>query len=371
MKKHYRIGSLIIPVILILALAGCSSATPGKSSTGKSQENPKDIKIDSISVSSAEINDENIWKTVWPSGYYQDAKNLILFDNSREMTEKEKEYLFNYVNNLPECTTTDSDRVYLGEISLLFSSGKDYKKHEIMRTKYIYNEYPEGYDEFINTMNKLCGGDKTYLSMNKNLIEVTPELFTFRTGINDNSVYGGTVQDYIDFYHIDAYEINHINTSDVRKRCTYFSIVKLLPYEFSREPSTEEEWYAFACRLADELGIDHEKIVKKKAEYEEYEWYSIETEEFNTLRIYRTEAMNSSQTMHDRGTLGEFRIFESTTSPYQEPSGYALYNFVYSIDRKFAVATETSTYFSPSYNEEYYENLKKLGEIVTSVQLQE
>lgn len=87
-------------------------------------------------------------------------------------------------------------------------------------------------------------------------------------------------------------------------------------------------------------------VYKENSEYDDEEWYVIKDYKGSDIRVYRSEDVvddiyNRGRSL-DRYYLS-YKIFENKTSPSDEFSGYAEYDFTYSSDNKFAIAvTEIS-----------------------------
>ena len=314
------------------------------------------LTIEGISIVTAEENPENIWKIAWPKEYYS-GSDIVKFDSAAEDISKEdRDFLLKYCNS--------HENTYKGDF--LFSidiSAIDEKMHT-GQSLYICGEYPEDFDEFAKVINKVCGGDKTYLSANGKLQKITPEYFTMITGITDDDVKEGTVSELIDHVGIaDVGDLNSYLINDyIYDIAENYDLCSLLEYKIVSVPSSDEEWYDYSVKLADKLGIDGE-ITKEKAKYDDEEWYEIKDPDGTCIRVFKTEGLEEFIPMN-LGNLDwyyqSYKIFEDTQGPTSEFSGFNSFDFTYSNDQKFAVAIENE-------NSREKENFRKAAEAAKKI----
>lgn len=342
-RTLYKTIAVFFILITCVSFSGCGNHGNSSNDEIDSFYENRDIKkgiykITRISITSAVENDDNIWIINWPKCYYVD-NNYVDFFDCEEMSEEQRDFIYSFVNSLPKY---QGDEEYLYLIRMNISSGKDYKNHDIGATKCICGGYPEGFEEFVNIINDICGGDKEYINSNSKVVEITPELFTARTNIADENVNGGTVPELMSFLNID--DICSLITLDgnmVKDTARNFTSVKYLVHEVKTAPSTDEECYDYAVKLAKKLDIDDKLVVKEISEYGEQEWYSVPGYKDYNLRVYRADLIEDkiAQTGgYVDSYYDTFKIYEDMTSPGDELQGYALYDFTYSPDYKFAIA---------------------------------
>lgn len=343
-RTLYKTIAVLFILMMCVSFAGCGNQGNSVYNVEGTYEN-RDIKkgkykITDISVVSAVENDDNIWMINWPKCYYVDNYYVDFF-SCEEMSEEQRNFIYSFVNSLPKY---QGDEEYLYLIRMNISSGKDYKNHDIGAQRCICGSYPEEFEEFVNIINDICGGDKEYINSNTKVVEITPELFTARTNVADINVYGGTVPELMSFLNIDdIYSLNSFGSGRglVVDSARNFSAVKYLVNEVKSTPSTDEECYDYAVKLAKKLDIDDKLVVKEISEYGEQEWYSVPGYKDYNLRVYRADLIEDkiAQTGgYVDSYYDTFRIYEDMTSPGDELQGYALYDFTYSPDYKFAIA---------------------------------
>lgn len=296
----------------------------------------KTLKIEKIVIITAEENPDNIWKLEWPDNYNCGSDTLRFADACEEISKEDRDFLLKYCNSHQNTSAGD----FLCYISISTIDGKNHSGQSLS----IYGEYPEDFDEFEEVINRICGSDKKYLSSNGNPQEITPEFFTAVTGITDDDIDNGTVPELIDHVGIDnVLTLNlYLINSYVYKIAHNYNLCRLLEYKIVSVPSTDEEWYDYAVKLADELGLDGE-IIKGKAKYDELEWYEIKGLGDTEIRVFKTE--NIGEFIPRRAgevdrQYQSYKIYEDTQGPTSEFFGFNSFDFTYSNDYKFAVGVE-------------------------------
>lgn len=352
---------LLLTFILIFALTGCSS--DGQTPSGNSSKGTNDgsITIIDLTVDTAEANPENIWRVSWPKGYYSAGANVNAFATAQMPTDDDINFLVDFVSKNQSTKETLPEDKYLCGIYLTYEIDKNGQKDTVLLSSIINNDYPADYDIFIDIINKICGGDKKYLCMNKNLQEVTPEYIAIRTGLTDDSVYSGTMQDVIDFFNLDMNTLNWMSVHSLSEKCHNFPCISILPFHCEAAYSTDADAEKYAQRLAKLLGVSADSVVKSKAPYEDIEFYEFPYEMFGTVRIYQTFNINSDNTDNRITGFNELFLKESSSGPYDELSGYKDFEFIYSSGNTFAIAVEFR------YDDDFYENIKFLADAVRAL----
>lgn len=365
MKTKKRLLFIIL-TLLILILSGCKKnkdiTSINTTLTDQNDLPAHTIVITNIIIDTAEANPDNIWRVNWPDGYYSQGISRTAFDNIQNMAEDDPLFIYNFINGLPDITDVKPDNVYLGEIFLTYDIIDGDKSSSSMLTKAIYDKYPEGYSDFIAIINRICGGDRQYLCMNKAPQEITPEYVTYRTGLTDNDVKNGTLQDVIDVMKLDIHSLNWHTPTEIAKYCRDYPALKYLPFDQKTAPSTDDAALNYACSLAAKMDVDSANVAKTKAPFEDIEFYAFSVEDFATVRVYRTEALSNVYT--EKGDYGQWELRENTTSRSDELQGYKMYNFIYSNDYAFAVAIEADYTID---DKALYEKLATLGNIIDSI----
>lgn len=252
MKKKL---SGIIALLIIALLAGCNKPeliNETKNETG-------DIRIRTIAVVSAVENDEHIYQVEYPYDYMAfnkvEMKNeQIDFLNAKdrdELTKEDTEYIMNYVQSIPEDTDPNRENVSF-RIWLVYL---DENNEQQYLSAWGWDDFPEGWSEFINYINGLCGGE--YLHSEGEVVKVTPQLMTELYGVTDDDVRIGTLEDFIAAQDYDIVDLtDHVFYVEAELRDYYADIKETLiapyrPYEIESVESKEEEYDAF---MADFLG---------------------------------------------------------------------------------------------------------------------
>ena len=139
-----------IVVVLVIAMSLMLSACK------EEKDNYEDYWISGIRIEIESDNPYGLRNMSWP--YYYDAGELgqIKMEGvSKDISVKDKNYLISYIDSLPGYY--DEEKEPLCEITLVLS---DYYHGGMVMPVYIYDEYPEGFDEFSDTMKRLCQKQK-------------------------------------------------------------------------------------------------------------------------------------------------------------------------------------------------------------------
>ena len=332
---------LCILMILMLSVAGCGTkkvtVTATSQSTESDTEETSDIQLERLDILSGERNPNGIWDICWPNYYYQENE-IIQFPESVSVSEEDRDILLKFYNENENNYIKDKEflcSIRFGVLDGNCSLGK---------MIYIYDEYPEDFDKVVDAINRICGGDKEYLSMTGNIQEITPEYFTLLTGIDDDKVKGGTVQEVIDHLNIQ-------NISDIQRFkknwviddvVANYSLCRYLPYEIKQAPSTDAECKEYAEKLAKSMGATG-KVTKVYSEHiSGHEWYKIYYKN-QFIRVYRSELVVDDIHAYDGlidSTYNSLSLEEDTSDETNPLSSHLLFDFVYSNDSKFIVAVD-------------------------------
>lgn len=326
---------------MCVVLLGCEMANgKGSHSKGISFGNKyKNVNIEKIRILTAEENTENIWRIDWPETYMSGNQELQLGITPDILNDKDRKYLLEYASEHANTHELDGEFLCRVEISTL-----EEKTHSDI-TMYIYDKYPDRFNEFADTINRICGEELFY--MNGNTQEITPEYFTVVTGISDEDINGGTAEELIDHLEIDSILIlsRYLGNTYLEKITENFYFCQYLQYKEKNASSTEDEWKNFATKLAENLNYSGD-ISIEKSEYDNLEWYSIKGYKEAEIRIYKSEEISDSipinkAGLYDRNYLS-LKILEYTTEVVGDcAAAYSLYDFTYSNDFKFAVVVIT------------------------------
>ena len=315
----------IFVFVIFMMLAGCGTA-------GGSFNN---VQIEGIEIYTAEANPANIWKINWPDSYMSGDQKIPLGVTGDILSDKDRKYLLEYAEE--HKNTHESDGEFLCRVELKTLEDKTHSSI----TMYIYDEYPEGFETFAGTINGICGGKEIFF-MNGTVREVTPEYFTAVTGKTDAEINGGTVSELIEHLNIRGLWdlVPYTTNLYLDNIAQNYELCRFLQYEVKSAPCTEEEWRDYALKLAGRLGYTGE-VNKESSEYDDEEWYVIKDYKGSDIRVYRSEDV--ADDIYNRGGSLDryylsYKIFENTTPPGDELSGYAQYDFTYSRNNKFAIA---------------------------------
>ena len=275
MDKTNNIHIVLIIIVLAFALmlGGCGSAGSGKStettSTTQSVEQMReDAKkkrantIYSIEVLSTAKNDENVYKVNYPWCYYAfDKANMTCYKSDllnsvaiEELNSNDFEYIMNYIDSIPsDIGDYEGDQSFMLRVEYYDETGE-------MQRKYVagFTEFPNGWGEFIDYVNKLCGGD--YLSSEGEVVGVTPEFLTEVFGITDEDLKIGTLADVIKTNELDWYDITQ-PTFDMNVQINrYYEVVlnyqieQYRPTSIKEVDSTTQEYEVFSAKFIEMLG---------------------------------------------------------------------------------------------------------------------
>ena len=178
------------------------------------------------------------------------------------------DYLVSYVKeiDIPQEYIQDSEyellesegETYLGRVYLYYvnSSGS------ISLNCEIFDQYPEGFEEFINTLNELDDGHEDIVFGEP--LEMTSELFNEVTGCSDDKVTDGTAMDVFLAGDWDLYTFMWLcrqgGFQDAEQQWADWPITRSIPREIRNVESTEEELRAFAGDVAKAIGTDPSNI---------------------------------------------------------------------------------------------------------------
>lgn len=244
--------SVLFLTFLICFLCGCQNS-------GEKWKSGYKLKF--MSVTTAAENPANISLVEYPNIYKEMEESFSLKETAiplEELPEDVEKYLWNYIVNvesadfMEEYTDVYGDfrgnykELYEGheftcELRIVYEDSFG-KSHEIIR--YCFDEFPEGWSEFVKEFNDICGGE--YLTDSITLQEVTPEYMTAVTGLTDEDINGGTLQEFIDYMNIDMFDLAvEYRWIELENDADEFYRIKHLPKELRSEESNFQEFYKF------------------------------------------------------------------------------------------------------------------------------
>jgi len=163
MKKHI----FILMTVMILMLSGCGAAGQGPADSldhGPGAASGKDIKISRIMFLTAEENPENIWKIEWPNRYFAGSDEHILKSGWKEISDEDIEYILSHAEEYSKNHQTGSRFLRFIDISVIENGN-----HHYGYAFSVYDEYPEGFDEFAQRLDAIFGGDRTDIRTDGNI----------------------------------------------------------------------------------------------------------------------------------------------------------------------------------------------------------
>ena len=244
----------IVLLILLISFTGCGvtkeTVVATEQSTGTDTEESIETRIEGVGVLSAEKNPNSIWDIEWPY-YYHQGGEFVQFPDSISMSDEDMDILLQFYNEYDN-DTYKAGKDFLCYVRMGVMSGNTHTGKII----YIYDEYPEGFERVVDVINRICGGDKEYLTMTGDIQEITPEYFTALTGIDDSMVQHGTVEEVIEHLNIrNIQDMQWYNKNwtivDIAQN---YSLCRYLSYEVKQAASTDTECKEYAEKLAEELG---------------------------------------------------------------------------------------------------------------------
>lgn len=293
-KKNLKI---IVCILILAALCvGCKASeksnsgvsTEAVASTQSPIEQKEETKkklantIQTIDVFSAVKNDENIYRITYPYNYVQFDKESMSsyevdFVNAVEreaLTSKDFEYIMSYIDSIPShIGDLEGNQAFMIRVWYYDETGE-------RQSKYVsgYESFPEGWSEFIDYINNLCGGD--YLKSKGEVVGVTPELLTEMFGVTDADLKMGTLAELIELNELNLCDMtDYIFEMNVQINKYYDLALKPIidpyrPTSIKTVDSTEEEYYAFVGAFLEMLGDG---------------WGEYNTDQRNVRRFYNVE----------------------------------------------------------------------------------
>lgn len=331
-----KIGFLIMCMICFV-LAGCGAVSNERLDNAGINLSSDSLKIDKISIVTAEVSEDYLWKIDWPKSYYTGTQSHIFKNGFKAITEEDMNFILTYLSEHDNMSPANGPFLCNIQVSTI-----DGKVHSGLSLS-VYGQYPDGFDEFAAVINRVCGDDRVYLPATGNAQEITPEYFTAITGITDDDVVGGTVAEMLDHCNIVDYETLFFNSPyELGKYARNYEACRLLEYHIQSAPSTDDECLAYAKELATELGVTDE-ITKEHSINEDQEWYEIPDYNGVSIRVYRAETVTDDMYVETLSQYGNLMVYETITTPTSECQGYRSLDFIYSNDLKFVVAIESNT----------------------------
>lgn len=338
MKKAVRI---VVVFLLVFTLTGCGTKGGEVADKGETKEKGDiatgEIYLKKLEVYSNAVNPEQIYHISYPYNYYAfstdpDGNRYTgLFDltdciSSQDLTEQEggAEYFVEYVRNLPEEQKGENLACY---VICRYADGAGNEESIYRRS---YDTFPEGWEEFIEQCNQICGGE--YLLGTGQLQTVTPAFLTEIFEVTDEDVRGGTLQDMIDLLELDMKDVTETFRITEALNKYYAETKEPLieshrPKELVSVSSTQEEYDAFLEQFLEKLGSD--QVTEEESDQDYFRRFCMSD---TGKRFYtaRTDDMDNLPTA--KRNTGDYYYMELDAHMEDMVMGV---DFIYSADEKY------------------------------------
>lgn len=267
-KKCFVLAYLIIA---ICALAGCGANIEKDTVSDEPKSAERGIRY--ITVTTAEQNDDRVFGVVWPqwvrTGSLAHTGNK-LEKAIKELSKEEMEFFINYVENIEVLEFADQpvqyiskedykDHLYLGSVSIAYDDGNgNYES----TTRYIFDQYPVGYSEFIKEFGRICGED--HIPLNNNIQEVTAAYFRRMAGI-ESAVPDEVIEEFLDITECDMFLLlENYNYHEAEYAIENIETYRHIPKRIVSEASTEEELNEYVLEIAKKFEVPESKVFADK-----------------------------------------------------------------------------------------------------------
>ena len=223
----------------------------------------------------------------------------------------------------------------------------------------IFDEFPEGYQEFIDTINEDCGEETIILG---EPLEWSTDLYMKLSGFTDETVNDGSIEDFLELYPYDVYTLmnrlatgsgyyEHENGYREKKEhylfedefiMSYWPFFRTLPREIQSVESTDAEYQKFAEDVAARFGLD--KSTVKDAINGDYKYI-----DGLNITIYRTTENSTYPYEYEQEERGTYYLVEKVIYDGGDYVQDDIRTFFYSKDGKFIIM------MNGSYIESYWE----------------
>lgn len=261
-------------VLISCVFIGCGTSEvidtetqSGNKSYSDSHENDG-LSISYISVCTAEQNDNNVWEVMWPNQIRKDSFQNFgnkLENAKQELSKEEAEYFINYIESIEMMDSVNkhvSDiskedyegHQYLGSVKIAYS--EDGKKNQI--TRYIFDEYPAGYSDFINKFGEICG--ENLIPLDYNMQDLTVKYFRrmARIGLD---VPDDIIEEFLNITECDMFLLlENYNHFAAQSGIEFINTYRHLPKEILSKASDENELKEYVIEVADKFDISESGI---------------------------------------------------------------------------------------------------------------
>lgn len=338
MKKIKNTVFLLWLILISCVFVACGANTENQTEPDSYSNGEQSIRY--ISVITAEQNDNRVFEVRWPntvrSGSFINSNKLE--NATQELSKEEIEYFINYVESIETMDSLDNkhvnyiskddykDHEYLGSVKISYDDGNGNYKQS---TRFIFDEYPAGYSEFIEKFGTICGED--YIPLDYNIQDLNVAYFRRMASIGAY-VPDEVIEEYLDITECDMFlllesDICFAAKYDIEK----IETLRHMPKSLLNEASTEDELKEYVLEIAHKFGVHESEVYSDKIG-----GYYFRTK-YGSIDVYPSNGYPYPE------YISEFEWENSNVKFYNiqdfnGPEGmiYA-YTFVYSDDGKFMV----------------------------------
>ncbi|MBO5342577.1 MAG: hypothetical protein J6A73_07845 [Lachnospiraceae bacterium] len=367
MKKKQ--GIMLFLVVGILVLTGClGGSNNGQNNASQGGAIQPGMQVVSLDVHSYAENEQGIYSVEYPetvrrisaqtNGELQ-IEALSGCTLPENLTEEEIEYLYNYITALPESDWSGDDAD--GYVFYVYFTYKVGSK-EMKVSRHGYNAFPEGWDEFIAEVNRICGGD--YLTGTGEIQRMDATFVEEVYGITDDDIVGCTLEEYLAMYHWEmghAISENWILKDWVKEHNRIVAFEEHSSTELRNADSTEDEFQVMV--------YDYMNTLQETGEWTEMERgvdapasvrYFRQSDGSGVVIMGRTADIKGLNLQEPGERIPYYRILCVENTDKYDLLPYA--PFYYSNDDKFFlvcynVEDEVISSFVQERSDDYYENL--------------
>ena len=285
---------------LVILLCGCNSKPVNSDNSSKETEIDSVMSQDTEPVTDTapssdtepvqefeghpdELSIKIINATDAPNGvYFKSFECSIDGEDSIKATQEQMDYIVSFIQNIEvpsfekdiekwgDCYSELSDEhTYLGRVEIRYYLVDDDgdKKYQHPLERDIFDEFPEGYEDYIKLMNELDTDEEIILG---DPLTVTADLIKNVMGYTDDLVDDGTIEEVIQKYPVDVYHLMNafyngayllVNSEvTLEEIFWYWPMFRVLPNEIKNVQSTEAEYQAYVEEVAKAFGADPSEI---------------------------------------------------------------------------------------------------------------
>lgn len=335
---------ILLIILIICTFLGCGTNNVSTTSSVCSDNKPV---IHAIIVNTAEVNEKKAWKVRWPDlaitgsfdNYYNKLDNAV-----NELSDAETGYFINYIESIDMMESLNNKHVsyisqddykghrYLGSVEIIYDDEQtSYKRIK----RYIFDEYPAGYSEFIDKFGKICGED--YIPLDYNIQEVTVKFYRRMAGISI-TVPDDIIEEFLNITECDMFMLlESYNYYEAQSAIEFINTYRHLPIKIINKECEENELIAYVNNLAAKFNV-HESNVYKYGD----NGYFFATK-YGNFEVYPSNKYPYPEYINEfKSECSNVKFYNIQDNSGPEGMVYANY-FVYSDDGKFMVIIPDET----------------------------